>query len=415
MKRVAILMLAVALVAVACGPQAAPAAGQIPGTSSGANDSAPSATFTTAPLQAAVAATEPPAATATPTASAAAPQGPVTYGPSNFPDGIDPLTGEPVSDPALLKLPAVLVSVTNFPVSARPQAGLSFASMIFEIYISEGTTRYLAVYHGDFPKATVPDASGTNVDEVGPVRSGRLPYVHIRDAFQWSCLVYASASEQLRAQLRGCEIVYGKDPNDINSAFADVTKLKALALGNAKPSEPFNYTGNLFSAASPAGGETANSLKVFYNYYNQTLWSYDPASGKYLRSQDTPAAPDQFTADTDRLTGEQLAFSNVIVLFAKHNVLSPTVIDIDLGTGTGGNAYLFRDGQAFPIRWSTIGGDYEKQTGLRRPIQFVDGAGNPIALKPGATWVHVVTPFSTVTSDSSGSWLARFYAPAGAK
>jgi hypothetical protein len=343
------------------------------------------------------------------------PQGPVTYGPDNFPPGINPLTGLPASDPALLGLPAVLVSITNFPVSARPQAGLSFSPIVFEIYISEGTTRYLAVYYGDYPQATVPGASGALVDQVGPVRSGRLPYVHVRDSFQWSCLVYASASEELRARLRGCGIVYADDPNDINSAFVDVTELQDLAQGNARPNQPFNYTGNLFSEAVPWGGQAAEALTVFYSYLNQTMWAYDPTSGNYLRSQNSPSAPEQFTPDTDRLTGQQLAFSNVIVMLANHTAVTPTIIDIDMSVGEGGYAYLFRDGQATRIQWTTVGGAYEIETGQRRPIRFTDDAGNPVALRPGNTWVHVMTPFSTVSEDSSRMWLARFYAPAGAR
>lgn len=413
MRRLRILFIAAALLLGACAGQGAPLASstEAPGSVSSIPISGPSVenTPTASPF--------PPGPTAVPpdpttigTAVVAA-----NYGPDVFPSGINPLTGLPPADPSLLGLPAVLVSVTNFPASARPQAGLSFASMVFEIYIAEGATRYLAVFYGDFPKATVAGANGSLIDQVGPVRSGRLPYVHIRDAFQWSCLVYASASEELRARLRGCDIVYGKDPNDINSALVDVTKLKSLAQGNAQPNQPFNYTGNLFADAVPAGGQAADSLKVFYSFLNQTLWTYEPAAGKYLRSQNSPTGADQFTADTDRRTGQQLAFSNVVVLFAQHTVVSPSIIDIDLSNGTGGYAYLFRDGQAIPIQWSTIGGDYEKTTGLRRPIHFTDRSGNPIALKPGNTWVHVMTPFSTVSEESAAQWLARFYAPAGAQ
>jgi hypothetical protein len=145
------------------------------------------------------------------------------------------------------------------------------------------------------------------------------------------------------------------------------------------------------------------------------MWTFDPASGKYLRSQNNPSAPEQFTPDMDRLTGQQLAFSNVIVMFAKHTAVSPTIIDIDMSVGEGGYAYLLRDGQVSRIQWTTLGGDYEAETGLRRPIRFVDDSGNPVALKPGNTWVHIMTPFSTVSEESAGAWLARFYAPAGAR
>jgi hypothetical protein len=70
----------------------------------------------------------------------------------DFPVGINPLTGLKVTDPSLLSLPAVLISIPNFPVDARPQAGLSFVPWLFEIYIGEGTSRFLATFYGEEPR-----------------------------------------------------------------------------------------------------------------------------------------------------------------------------------------------------------------------------------------------------------------------
>jgi hypothetical protein len=50
----------------------------------------------------------------------------------------------------------VLVSISHFPVDARPQAGLSFAPYVFEIYITEGATRFLTAFYGQFPAPEVP-------------------------------------------------------------------------------------------------------------------------------------------------------------------------------------------------------------------------------------------------------------------
>src|ERR1041385_8548980 len=94
----------------------------------------------------------PPSATATQTipANTATPQplpSPGTYGPDQFPQGYNPLSGEPVSDPARLEYPAILLSVSHFPPEARPQAGLSFTPWVYEYYITEGSTRHLAVVY----------------------------------------------------------------------------------------------------------------------------------------------------------------------------------------------------------------------------------------------------------------------------
>ena len=83
-----------------------------------------------------------------------------------LPTGINPLTGLSVENPENLLLPPAMVSITNFPVSSRPQAGLSFSPFVFEIYIGEGMTRFLAMFYGDFPQ--IPEdaentESGTSV------------------------------------------------------------------------------------------------------------------------------------------------------------------------------------------------------------------------------------------------------------
>ncbi len=513
------------------------------GTKNAQSDSV--ATSTTTATQAA------PTPTATATSIADTNVGP---NPQNIPANYNPLDGEPVADPSLLQFPAVLVSITDFPPSARPQAGLSFSPWVFEMYIAEGMTRFLATFYGDYPQQepqfnsscdvrqgpfdqtgtflgnrvwwdvnanglqdvdepgvggvcvdlvdaatgntlattstdsngfygfnvtagtsyrihfvlpdglaftqanagddhldsdadpatgltpkrvvqvddnsvdaglTVPDGQLQTVEatpagaansnaNVGPVRSGRLPYVYIRDAFQNSCLVYASATYQIRDKLRGCAMVFGNDSSNINSAMLDVTRLEKIAQENKRPDDNFNYSGNLFSDQAPAGGSPAATLQIFYSYLNQSEWQYDPASGEYLRYEDKADGSGKFYPANDRLTGRQLAFSNVIVMIAQHTVISPYIIDINLNEGEKGTAYAFRDGQMYTVEWTTVAGTYEQTTGKRRPIRFVDVNGNPFALKPGSTWVHIMTTASYVQEKSPGFWWARFLAPAGA-
>ena len=86
-----------------------------------------------------------------------------------------------------------------------------------------------------------------------------------------------------------------------------------------------------------------------------------------------------------------------------------------MAQGERGKAIIFRDGQKFDAFWSTIGGDYEKSTLLRRPLRFETADGNPFTLKPGQTWIHIVTLPTEVLDKGSGNWLVQFYAPLGAK
>ncbi len=484
----------------------------------------------------------PPSPTTAPTST---PEPPIT-----FPVDINPLTGGPVADPSLLKVPALLISISHFPATGRPQAGLSFAPYVYEIYITEGTTRFLAVYYGEFPAPELPatggcatrtgvfeqtglvlgnriwlDANGNgaqDVDEkgiegvcvnlydangsligqtatdtngyygfnvqpgryileflkpagyaftspsagddsrdsdadpatgraavdvssddltvdaglipspdlapppipagslplaqVGPIRSGRLVYGHIADFFQNNCLIYAFASEEVLVHLPQCHMVFHQLSG--GGYMMDISEMRQVAEENRRQKgSDFDYASNLFSEEPPAGGVPAARLKVYVAYQNQSGWFYDPLYQAYLRYVDT-SEYDQagiLHADIDRLTGRQLHFENVIVLFADHEVVSPTNLDIHLDQGRSGHALLFRDGRMFRIAWSARRADDRNRDRSKHPIVFLDQAGKPMPLKPGHTWIIVVTPDSTVEERSSGAWQLNFSFPPGAK
>ena len=503
-----------------------------------------------------VTATSAPTASPTQTSTPQPHRPPVQLGPNqtDFPPGINPLTGLEVHDPSLLNFPAVLVSISNMPVTARPQAGPAFAPWIFEFYIGEGSTRFMSVFYGDHLREipnvmggcevreeiyhptgdwkgdrvwldenengrqesweagvggvcvrlldgisrevqseAVTDSNGyfafenphsesiiqivkpdpyqftiqdvgdedrdSDVDSngetrlfraestasffdaglilldkpiaisspvvtgtppnwffpfepyIGPVRSGRLTYNQIGGMFPNSCLVYASAAEDIGEQLDACEIVFGKDKSTPNSALLTLTRLRELAKESLNPRQPVNYSGNVFSDAFPKGGRAANVIDVFYNSFTQSGWEYDPISGSYLRWTDRADQTGELFPATDRLTGRQMAFENVVVIFAEHQRFRHNQFEILLGAGQKGFAYLFRDGQAFRIQWSTLNRELEKETGLLRPIYFVDSFNNPIPLHPGRMWIHLVTPFSGVSEQGNGEWLVNFIQP----
>ncbi len=335
----------------------------------------------------------------------------IPLGPDTFPPGTDPLTGLPCTDSNLLDLPPALISVTNFPVTARPQAGLSFSPYVFEMYIGEGMTRFLAMFYCNFPKVPTDNNGSFEPPSLGPIRSGRLPYDSLRKLYN-GFLVMASASAEVGTQLSGATSIYGSDENDINSALIGVDKLKDIALNNSLNRTPGNLTGNLFDSTPPEGGRAAPDLWMFYNFLNQTLWTYNNDIGSYLRFQDQADGSGKFVPSSDRINGQQLGFENVVVLFADHSVLNSegTLIDISL-LYTYNVAYLFRDGNMYEIYWTTENGDYERQTGLLRPIRFVDKNFQPFPLKPGRTWVHIVDMTTTIQEVDPGYWKVRFYQP----
>ncbi len=356
---------------------------------------------------------------------------PEPLGPISFPENVNPLNGLPVENPENLKNPPLLVSISNFPASARPQAGLSYCPIVFEMWIGEGMTRFLGIFYGDFPQEVATeypkDETTTTIEEpvIGPIRSGRTSYEYVRQLFS-GYLVMASASKNVSEQLKDYTNFFGDDLSDPNSAMMKVTQLEAIAQSSQKKDLGEGaLSGMYFDPAILKGGKTAHSLWLFYSYLNQIFWRYDEASGTFQRWQDNADAT-TFIQTTDRLTGEPLKAANVIILFADHEVENSTLIDISLLYIKRGKALLFRDGQKYEIYWTTASEEYEKTTGKLRPIRFVDAEGNPFPLKPGQTWIEIVpffTPYwETVDSEifnrlangdqpGSGYWAVRVHAP----
>ena len=476
--------------------------------------------------------------------------GPQEFGPDEFPGGYNPLTGQPAVDPSLLNTPALLVSISHFPPVARPQAGLTFAPFVYEFFITEGSTRHLAAFYGEFPEPEIPlhgdceiraepitqtniilgnrvwhdknrngtqdtsergiggicvnlydsnnnliqqtstDSNGYyafNVDagnylvefvkpawleftqanvgneeqdsdadqssgrseavevnatalyldaglipsesilppdsesaqlpkaQVGPVRSGRLLYDHIGRYYQFSCLIYASADPDVLAEIPSCATVphTAKD----GGAMLEIERMKRIAEQNAEGRSSFNYASNLYSDYVPASGKPATELFEYWGLLNQSKWEYDAASESYWRYVDTSSEDKAgvFFNYIDRLNGRQIQFENIVLLFVRHQVVTPTIIEMHMELGEAGKGFLFRDGQVFDINWSTRAGKYEQETGKRRPIQFQTNDGSPVALKPGRTWVVIFDLQSYLEELSPASWRARFVAPAGAK
>jgi hypothetical protein len=321
-------------------------------------------------------------------------------------DTINPLTGLPAPDPALLDRRPVMVKVSNFPVVGRPHAGLSFADMVFEYYIGEYINRFLAIYYSqDAPK-------------VGPVRSGRLADVQLVRMFQ-GVLAYGSADERVDQSIKQylgirslahtespCPPICGFDPHSAAGTFADTASLSAYMTKIGVENVRQDLTGLTFNPTPPANSQPAVQLAVQYATFNRGEWRYDPGSGKYLRWIEEMDADNNRTMIplVDRLTDQQLGFSNVVVLFAFYVEYNRTLHNIDIWNNTAGKrALFFRDGVLTEGLWKTV----DKE----RPMQFFDQNGQPYALKPGNTWVVINGLSSTFDQPQPGQFETHFFLP----
>ncbi len=321
--------------------------------------------------------------------------------------GINPLTGLPVSDPNILNRMPVMVKVSNYPRSGRPHAGLSFADIVFDYYIGNGTNRFLAVYYGN-------DSSS-----IGPVRSGRLVDAELVRLY-WGILGYGSADEDTDAvlvQALGeravsfeealCPAFCGTDTHSVVGVFASSADISAYAKQNGiDPGGTPDLQGMYFNEQVPSGGVPVEQVNILFNYYNRAEWKYDAASGSYLRWIEQMEG-DENEGDfwmvplVDRVTGQQLAFDNVVILFAHYIENAPSEHEIEIMKNIEGKrAVFYRDGQMFEGQW--------KVPNDQAPIQFFDSSGNPFALKPGSTWIVLADDNSIFDQKESGAWELFF-------
>jgi hypothetical protein len=324
-----------------------------------------------------------------------------------FPPDVNPLTGLKVEDISRLERRPVMVKVSNYPRTGRPHAGLSFADIVFEYYIGFGLNRFAAIYLGqDSP-------------QVGPIRSGRLVDAQLGELYQ-SILVYGNADptidEVILAEL-GPRALAEKDlPTPPRYRIGPVAETN-LFTNTAEVTDYVNrkklvsndrrdLRGMVFSDLLPPNVQPGEKLGVQFWTTTRGEWIYDPEKGKYLRWIEEPVGTKDIKMIPliDRLTKEQLAFSNVVILFATYVEYAPTKHDIEIFSNVHGKrAIFFRDGVMVEGKWRT------GNNGL--PIQFLNSWGAPYHLKPGNTWIVLTGDGSGFAQSDSGMWELRFDLP----
>jgi hypothetical protein len=315
------------------------------------------------------------------------------------PTEINPLTGLPVAAYKLNRRPIGL-KTPNFPWEARPQSGLSRADVVIEHEAEAYLTRFTAIFYGS-------DAA----TELGPVRSVRLVDGELISIFR-AMLVTSGGHPAVKAQVvskswaSGYKRVISPDePFSDGGCTRRVPKAgrryeltlytDTACLWNLSAQRGINQRPDFqgmwaFDASPPPGGGDATHLRIVYKpTWSIAEYRYDAGTKTYRRF-------DVGQPTTDALTGRQIAPPNVLVLYANHvnsdiaadthdpnNIWYSVIIQL-WGEGTG---KLMRDGKVYDIRWVR---ENPQQPDDR--LILLDGAGNKISLRPGATWIQLVRP-----------------------
>lgn len=324
-----------------------------------------------------------------------------------LPAEINPLTGLPPADLSLLERHPIAVKVANYPRYIRPQSGLTLADHVYEYYIEDGLTRFIAVFYSN------------NSEWVGPVRSGRYFDENIQRMYH-AYLVFKFADVRVLDYFKTTDFAdylvtptigrcppFRKMPSrpnmeDYNNEyFNTIAWADCIARGNLDNTRPPLRAG-LFSETPPELQLLGTQIFTYYSVDSYHYWLYRPETNQYVRYQERDSTrngrEESYDVLMDNMTATAVHASNVVVLFAYHTFANSfdaedEVYHIDL-TGSG-EAYVFRDGVGIIAKWY--------RTNRDQPLLLTTPLGEPIAMRPGITFYEVIGKDSFV-DQSDGEW-----------
>lgn len=283
---------------------------------------------------------------------------------------------------------AIMVENTT---DARPQSGLIYADMVFEVVDEYGITRYVAVF------------SSYEAETIGPVRSARIYYAEIARSLDplyafWG--TYPECYDVIRNLdidvLDGnSEVIAYADSGWRDYTRSDITEHTAFMSTVALKEDALDYSYSLEGGQSPlrfkedaSDSDRGDVSDITINFSSETFkayFEYDGENNNYLKYVgDSP--------HTDYETGSQIKVNNIIVMITDiegpidqygHMVVRTT------GTSDNSKAFFFIDG-------NVIEGTWERSSAFD-PFKYRDENGDTILFNRGSTWVALIQDTDMLT------------------
>lgn len=330
--------------------------------------------------------------------------------PTPLPPDVNPLTGLKVPDPSLLDRRPLVIKVTNFPRSVRPQWGLMAADHVWEYFLEDELTRFVGIFYG------------TNTERVGPIRSARPFDEHLVRMYK-GIFVFGYADDRVidpwvQGDMAPYLVIEKPDncpplcrigsENDYNTLYGDTALISQYAAGRGTNNQRQQLHGLHFDGSPLAlqGGRDLSQVNIRFSPMSYNYWKYDPAIGRYLRWQDAERAlegEESYEPLMDSQTGQQIAADNVVVLFipTSYYFVSRSTEIYEHNLVGSGDGYALRDGHIFAIRWKR---EYLSD------LLSLTVAGSPYPLKPGTVWFEVLNTITTKEIDLT-TWQFTFDLP----
>jgi len=324
-----------------------------------------------------------PVVTAEPTTEPA-PVAPETNEPAGAEDTYParwPLTG--VGTQEVADRPALLVKVENSNI-ARPQEGLEYADVLYEVVVEGGITRYIAVYHSELPEQILPvrSARPSDIPIVTPY-GGLFAYSGAQGPFIQAINAAGNQSLIFDSGVPGLARVAGRSAPH-NVAGNPITLLnQANATRVSPPQGGMPFALDVAGSSAAENGNPVGTIDVRMSNIQRSVFTWDAGTGRFLRSDGaTPSV---------QVSGARLSAVNVVLLAADY-------VNSDIpGTSAVPTAVLTGSGRAlFAADGKYIEGTWQKG-GPADPFTFLDSNGQPVIFAPGNTFVQIVP-------DMAGGW-----------
>ena len=306
--------------------------------------------------------------------------------PEPVPGGTNPLTGLPMEEAYENDRP-VAIMLNNLK-TAQPQLGVSQADIIYEIPAEGDITRMVGVFQ-----------SLEGVGTLGSVRSARPYYLEVALGHD-ALYVHAGGSPAAYEDIAAWGVanmdgvnggsdakIFWRDANRKSSMGYEhslvtsgekITEYLEKGTYRRTHKDGFSYPQTFVENGTPAGGTSAEHIKLAFTRYKTGLFDYDAESGLYMVSQ-------YGSPYTDGNTGEQVGVTNVLVLeTAISKIPGDTEGRLKVQMTGSGKGTFFCGGKGVEIQWS--------KADRNSPFVYTLSDGTPLSLGQGTSYVCITTP-----------------------
>ncbi len=295
----------------------------------------------------------------------------------------NPLTGIECSEEISKQRP-VGIMINNIR-EALPQEGITYGDVIYECLAEGGITRLFMLIQ-DY----------ANIPQTGSIRSSRDYYLDFAQNHN-ALYFHAGGSPKAYSEIaaRNIDNFDGVNMSIPNAFYRDAWRKQHMALEhtmvingegivnaikyrNANTQlkdgfvNPFNFSQEKITLA----GNDANCVYLPFSNYQAPYLKYNASTGTYQRWQYNKPH-----ADKD---GNQLEFTNILVLFCSHTGALDSSGRIDVTTTGTGEGYYISGGKYIDIKYNKASADSE--------ISFTNTDDTPLLMNKGKTYIAIIKP-----------------------